>query len=58
VRTPTPEEPAPDEQATDESVEDEVAEDHPTPDDVDPMAPGRTLVDPDLGEAVEPNEPA
>ena len=25
---------------------------------VDPMAPGRSLVDPDLDEAIEPNEPA
>jgi hypothetical protein len=25
---------------------------------VDPLAPGRTLVDPDLDDAIEPNEPA
>lgn len=25
---------------------------------VDPMAPGRSIVDPDGGDAVEPNEPA
>lgn len=25
---------------------------------LDPMAPGRSIVDPDVGDAVEPNEPA
>jgi hypothetical protein len=32
--------------------------DDPSPDEVDPLAPGRSIVDPDLDEAVEPNEPA
>jgi hypothetical protein len=51
---------APDPGARREAEENEATEESgtPVPSGVDPMAPGRLLVDPDLGDAVEPNEPA
>jgi hypothetical protein len=52
MRTPTPDEPRPDEPTPDEAIPDEAGPD------VDPLAPGRSIVDPDLDEAIEPNEPA
>ena len=53
MRTPTPDEPA-----SDDPGSDDPGPDDPKTDDVDPLAPGRTIVDPDLDEAIEPNEPA
>jgi hypothetical protein len=54
--------------AGEERPEDVATSDGPTPERqprrgtdepaVDPMAPGRSIVDPDVGDAVEPNEPA
>jgi hypothetical protein len=67
MSTPTPDRPTADEQSPDQrqqgapgsdKQEHQPGPDDPTPEEVDPMAPGRTIVDPDLDEAIEPNEPA